>query len=380
MATQERTPVTVNTVGTTSRVSAVTARQRWLLLGASAWMIIGLQLDAFAHQTVPNLETFWTPWHAVMYSGIAATGASLAWILSRHLPLRRFTYRDLLELPVALKVAVFGMGLLLVGGGIDTLWHNLFGIEEGVEIFISPSHHMLIAGMVLVGAVPMLTRWAQRDERADRGLSRPDTALVLLSTVLSGLSLLTYVQHASVLGNASLGTPDIETTEVGQLSSYQALHGYALSTILLMTTVVALGHRWRLPRGVGLALVAVPNAIMWASGGLWPNSLWYVAAVALGAVLAEVVVRFGVRFLPQLSDGSRWLIIGAVTPMVLWGTVFTLGATVAGGEYANMMSKDVAYAWNVHVTTGLLSMTAIVGAGTVCVVRRLLRPAPQPTP
>ncbi|MGL5810238.1 MAG: hypothetical protein ACRCYQ_09860 [Nocardioides sp.] len=369
MTTREQLPTTS---GAAFRARAVTPWQRWLLLAAAAWMIVGLQLDAFAHGTVPDLETFWTPWHAVMYSGIAATGASLAWVLSRQLPFRGFTYPDLLALPTALKVAVAGMALLLVGGGIDTLWHNLFGIEQGLEIFVSPSHHMLIAGMVLVAAAPMLMRWAEPD---DGRPNRADTALVLVSTVLSGLPLLTYVQHASVLGSPQLGTSELETTDVGYLSGASAVHGYALSTILLMAAVAALGHRWRLPRGVGLVLVAVPNAVMWASGGLFSPWLWYVAAVALGAALAEVIVRSGARLLPPMSDGSRWLILGALTPMVVWGTVFALASTVVSGENANGMSEAVPYAWNVHITTGLLSMTAILGALTVAIVRRLLPPA-----
>jgi hypothetical protein len=67
------------------------------------------------------------------------------------------TYRSLLrETPQALRLPVVGMAMLLVGGGIDTLWHNLFGIEKGLEIFSSPSHFLIIGGMVLVAAGPAL--------------------------------------------------------------------------------------------------------------------------------------------------------------------------------------------------------------------------------
>src|SRR6185503_17437665 len=45
----------------------------------SAWFTIGLFLDAWAHNNVPDLETFFTPWHGVFYSGALATTAWVAW-------------------------------------------------------------------------------------------------------------------------------------------------------------------------------------------------------------------------------------------------------------------------------------------------------------
>ncbi len=39
----------------------------------ATWLIIGLFLDGWAHDNVPELESFLTPWHAVFYSGFVAT-------------------------------------------------------------------------------------------------------------------------------------------------------------------------------------------------------------------------------------------------------------------------------------------------------------------
>src|SRR5581483_11876177 len=39
----------------------------------SLWILAGLYLDGSAHHHIPDLiETFFTPWHAVLYSGFAA--------------------------------------------------------------------------------------------------------------------------------------------------------------------------------------------------------------------------------------------------------------------------------------------------------------------
>src|SRR4029079_19306055 len=125
------------------------------MLVASAWLVTGLQLDAYAHATTPEQETFWTPWHAVLYSGIAASGLTLVWLVRSRLS-RAPTYESVLALPNALRVPLLGMAFLLVGGGVDTLWHNIFGIEQGLEIFVSPSHEFIILGMALVAAGPVL--------------------------------------------------------------------------------------------------------------------------------------------------------------------------------------------------------------------------------
>ena len=44
------------------------------------WVVAGMTLDAWAHQNLDRLETFFTPWHAVLYSGFAAL---LGWIVAR---------------------------------------------------------------------------------------------------------------------------------------------------------------------------------------------------------------------------------------------------------------------------------------------------------
>jgi hypothetical protein len=117
----------------TSR-GAVTARTAhvkhfdliFALLGL--WPVAGLFMDVWAHNHVAALETFFTPWHGVLYSGFAATASYLAWTIVREYGLRA------------------GYGLSLVGpvvfacaGVGDLLWHQVFGIEQGVEALFSPT-------------------------------------------------------------------------------------------------------------------------------------------------------------------------------------------------------------------------------------------------
>jgi hypothetical protein len=50
----------------------------------SGWLLAGLTLDAWAHSNLSDLETFFTPWHGVFYSGFTATGAWVLVLIVRH--------------------------------------------------------------------------------------------------------------------------------------------------------------------------------------------------------------------------------------------------------------------------------------------------------
>lgn len=334
--------------------ASFTARERWIMLVASAWLVTGLQLDAYAHATTPELETFWTPWHAVLYSGIAASGLTLVWLLRSRLPAVP-TYRTLLALPNALRVPMLGMAFLLVGGGIDTLWHNVFGIEKGLEIFVSPSHEMIIFGMALVAVGPaMMTATGPGDR-----LSIPDAVLATVSALLSVLPLHIYTLHASVLGTIFFGSG--QTPEDIYSTSAQMLHGYIASTALLLLPIVLIGRRWRLPIGVPTVLVAAPALAMHAMF-LSEDPWWMSLTIAVAAAGAEIVLRLVAPLVP-LPREPAWAALGLVAPPLVWGTLFVVA------------DAEVGVFWNVHVVSGLLTYTAFVGVATVLVARNVRPPA-----
>jgi hypothetical protein len=338
------------------------ARERWIMLVASAWLVTGLQLDAYAHATTPELETFWTPWHAVLYSGIAASGLTLVWLLRPRLP-RIPTYESVLALPNALRVPILGMAFLLVGGGIDTLWHNIFGIEKGLEIFVSPSHEFIILGMALVAVGPAMMTTAPR-------LGPADGALVTISALLTVLPLHIYSLHANVLGTIYFGHGGspvrIYSTDA------QTFHGYVFTTALLLLPIILIGRRWPVPVGVPTVLVAVPALamhLMFLSDDPWWTSLT-VAAAAAGA---ELVIRLAAPLVP-VPRPMAWLLLGLVAPPLVWGTLFVVA------------DAQVGVAWNVHIVSGLLTYDALTGAATVLVARNVRPPAaafassPGPSP
>src|SRR5947209_4133421 len=83
------------------RANIVTA-----LLGT--WFTVGLFLDAWAHNNVPKLETFFTPWHAVFYSGFVATAAWIGWTVRDALRSGRPDFRSMPAGYASATVAVAG--------------------------------------------------------------------------------------------------------------------------------------------------------------------------------------------------------------------------------------------------------------------------------
>src|SRR5436305_11220206 len=49
----------------------------WIMVVVSIWWLGGLFIDGWAHSNIPQLETFFTPWHAVFYSGYLAVTFTL---------------------------------------------------------------------------------------------------------------------------------------------------------------------------------------------------------------------------------------------------------------------------------------------------------------
>ena len=109
----------------------------------AGWLMTGVFLDAWAH--ISGLpDSFWTPWHAILYSGLLACGAFL--FLARVVEAR--LERRLLADGYGLSIIGFGLGAL--GGVADAVWHTLFGVEFDIDAAVSPSHLLLASAILLV--------------------------------------------------------------------------------------------------------------------------------------------------------------------------------------------------------------------------------------
>jgi hypothetical protein len=109
----------------------------------SVWISSGFFVDAWAHGHVP-VETFFTPYHGVFYSGMLAMAIVIAVFWARHR-----------GVPRGYRLALLGVPIFVLGGIADMLWHLLLGIEEGVDALLSPTHQALGLGIFFLASGPI---------------------------------------------------------------------------------------------------------------------------------------------------------------------------------------------------------------------------------
>src|SRR5258708_601990 len=95
----------------------------WMATALFTFLIGGVYLDGWAHNHGKVDTSFFTPWHAVLYSGLALVGIFLVVnLLLNH----RKGYPWLEALPPGYGVSLLGLIVFGVGGVLDLIWHMLF--------------------------------------------------------------------------------------------------------------------------------------------------------------------------------------------------------------------------------------------------------------
>jgi hypothetical protein len=122
------------------------------------WISGGFFLDAWAHGHVP-VESFFTPYHGVFYTGMVALVLVLvSFAVQNH----RLGYSWPNVFPRPYRLALLGIPIFVLGGLGDMLWHRLLGIEEGVDALLSPTHQILGLGMFFISSGPIRSVLAER--------------------------------------------------------------------------------------------------------------------------------------------------------------------------------------------------------------------------
>jgi len=117
-----------------------------LQVGAANWDIIW--------HGIVNVESFFTPPHSVLYSGVGlsliATVAGIILSIRHDTPIMR-PFSAYHKIPNPLKLIALGCLVEVFSGQFDNWWHTNFGFDG----LLSPPHLMLISGMLLsiIGAL-----------------------------------------------------------------------------------------------------------------------------------------------------------------------------------------------------------------------------------
>ncbi len=337
-----RSPISIltRTSATATQPSPV-RRMSWaedlVTLVLTAWLIGGLFLDGWAHNTRPQLETFFTPWHAVFYSGFAAITAWICWSVWRRG-----------GVPAGYGPALVGVAIFLLSGAGDLSWHLAFGIERDIAALLSPTHLGLFTGAFLIVTAPLRSQSA--DPAIGRG-RRPSLEQLLPavgSAALAG-SLCAFIfmylhpiyENVVSLGRQAFLQTDFTSAQytfVNRQNVMAGVPGFILSTVFLFAPLLFLLRRWRLPFGAAVVVLGLQSLLMQALTGFEDVGLAELGVI--GAVAVAVLLRL---LDPSPSKLGRLRIFCAVGPLLFWGIYF-----------AGIGLNDHGLGWSAEVWGGTL--------------------------
>ncbi len=311
----------------------------WLMAILGGWLIGGLYLDGWAHIHVPALETFFTPWHAVLYSGYIAGAVVLAVTVRRN---RRRGAPRSRALPAGYGLSLVGAFVFFIAGVADMLWHVTFGIEKGVEGLISPSHLALAVGGGLMVTGPL--RAGLHHPAPDRPSWLSRMPMVVSLTLF--LSLITFfTEYASPYATTWV----TETPRTGsQVYLSAGLAGFLVQPAVLMGLVLFVLRVQPLPLGGLTVLLSGNVALMTIIHDKYLDTGPY--PLIGSAVLAGLIGDALLAWLRPAPDRVRaFRTVAFAIPAVQYLLYFL----------AIMMWVRVA--WSVHLWTGAIVIAGGVG-------------------
>lgn len=310
--------------------------QAWGVL-FSLWMVVGLFLDGWAHDN-NRPESFFTPWHAVLYSGFTAAAAyalHMAWRSRSDGPLHA-------TLPQGHGLTLVALGLFGVGAAADLVWHEIFGIEVAVEALLSPTHLLLLTSGMIALSAPVRAAWGSREEPTTLRSFLPPVLSVALLTALVGFFLLylsPFVNDAAGQGflRVAEAPHDHPSSDPEELTQLLGIASILVTTFLLAVPTHLLLRRWAPPRGSFTVLYSVVVMLFIGLDEFRQLPL-VLAGIGAGAVADAVSRRFPVGS-AAAGTAALWILYFAIYEVAeggvawaaeLWvGTVF-LSALLAG--------------------------------------------------
>jgi hypothetical protein len=295
------------------------------LLGS--WITLGGFIDGFAHRNLDTPETFFTPWHGVLYAGYLAT---VLWIV--------LLIRRLGRIPVGYSTALAGVVVFAAGGIGDMFWHTIFGIEVSVDALLSPTHLMLLVGALLMLSGPILSRAGDPAYNPPtlRALAGPIIAFACVAAELGF-----FFQYIDGFSVRFMQVAYVPGSEEGFFEVATGISSILISTVITMGTLFLMMRRWRLPFGAGLAMFALVGLLMEMLEGYdFPED---VIAPVIGGLTIDLLLRLR-RPLPV-----RWFAF--LVPVAMWIARFAVFEAFA----------DIN--WPVSVWTGIIAFSGLAGVG-----------------
>ena len=278
--------------------------------GLALCIITGMTLDAWAHVHGATDNTFFTPWHAILYTGLFG---SVAWY-------GYLTYRRVE--PLAAHRLGLSMGpLVALFGAADLIWHSMFGFERDLQAQLSPPHIALATVLAILVSVPSRQR-------------NPHGHLTWLGAIAGSLAAvvtLTLLMFVSPL-----------TAVYAELYSGDTVIGLGVSGFLLFITTWLIVFQWMRRTNAPYGAFTVASGMLGISQAISKGEWRFAALLITVGFWAEWVSR-------KTSQASR-------IPALVWPGSFALG-------YFLVLKYTSTLAWGPSVWGGVVVMAVAIGFG-----------------
>ena len=295
------------------------------------WMQAGLYLDGWAHNQPGLVDTFFTPWHLVLYSGFL----SVACAIGGYQVINMWRgYAMVRALPRGYQWALVGVILFGIGAPFDFLWHELFGFEESVDALLSPSHLVLAAGGILFGSAPLRAAWHRSNHGTLHGWRDLFPAILSVTMLYSLIAF--FTQYAHPLSNPHML---VLSRYPEYMRDLNGLFSTLLPTTLIISLLLLLLRSWKLPFGSVTLFLMLPFTLMYFMRIRASEWFWFVLPITLGiGLLADWYIQ---RFDPSVVNmrALRWFCFGL--PFVLFLSIYVAMLLVIG------------FLWTIHMWLGV---------------------------
>jgi hypothetical protein len=339
-----------------ARAASEPLRFDWKFSAACFAWSCGITLDGWNHIHLDtSTESFFTPWHALLYAGYALTAFVLFWEI-RAAMRAGATFRE--AIPAGYGPSVAGVALFALGGLGDMMWHLAFGIERGISAAFSPTHLLLLFALTLTLFGPLRALVARGREAS---LREELPALLALTYFLNAADL--YNDWNMRIAADAAESPlvlfaHLPPNALAELSYFQL--GYGLLALVARAVLlggVALYVARALPRHFGaLTLIFGLNALSTTlmRSGIDSLELTLSPNICAGLV-ADAIVTI-VR--PGNVPHWRLQLLGFAVPFAYAAVTLAIVGETGGG-----------YWWEVHQVTGCAVMAGFCGLLIASVVR-----------
>jgi hypothetical protein len=297
------------------------------------WFGVGLMIDAWAHSNLTELETFFTPWHAVFYSGFAVVSGWIIWQVWRNVRAGR---QGLAAVPTGYLAGLVAIPAFAAFGFADMMWHTILGIETTIDIFFSPSHLGLVVTMMLIITTPLRSAWNAPHVGARPSLGRLLPALIglafattLVSLFLSYGDALQYRPQAIVqafsMAQDSGAAPRGAGPRPVAVGADRVAVAMVVTNVVMLSPVLLLVRRWLLPFGSVTVMYTV-MALMPGAQTAFRNLPILLSFVAAG-VVSDLLIR---RLRPSGERRAAYWAFAGLSAFVTWSLYIGIASATGG--------------------------------------------------